>query len=76
MFLICEVPNCKRKATRIKESVGWGERIYSCGYCCRSSSNYFSTEYGKESVIEVKSPNHWKKVSYDCDDYIMVWCKL
>jgi hypothetical protein len=57
------------------ETVGWGKAIYSCGYCCKFSRDYYVKEYGIESVIEVKSPNHWKPVEYH-EDYVMVWCKL
>ena len=73
--MTCEVPNCKRKVSRLMETVGWGKAIYSCGYCCKFSRDYYVKEYGIESVIEVKSPNHWKPVEYH-EDYSMVWCKL
>jgi hypothetical protein len=64
-----------RKTTRLVESVGLGEPIYSCGICCRRMIRYYSEHYGNESVIEVKSPNHWQEVAY-WEDYVMVWCKL
>jgi len=73
--MVCEVPNCNRKVSRLMETVGWGEPVYACGYCCRRNITWYSTQYGIESVIEVKSPNHWKPVEYH-ERYFMVWCKL